>query len=128
MSVRVLVVDDEIEDLVHFGQILEAEGCPTLRLSTSNLEDERERIVGFAPQLAIVDSQFGDSDLEGLTVITKLQRIVPRIHVIVCSQFADDEAKRKWFERRYEDVPHVRGTLGKIPFPTARQILSYLEN
>ena len=128
MSVKVIVIDDEVEDLLHFGRILEAEGCPTLRLLTSDLEEERERIVGFAPQLAIIDSRFGDSELEGLTVITKLQKILPNIHVVVCSQLADDGSKRNWFERRYEDVPRVKGTMGKSPFPTARQILSYLEN
>ena len=127
MKVKVLVIDDEPEDLSHFGDVFDAYGCPTLRLSTFEVDEERENILAFGPELAIVDSRFGDSDLEGLTVITKLQKIVPRIHVIVCSQFADDPTKKRWFERRYQDVPHVRGTIGKTPFPTAQQILSFLE-
>jgi hypothetical protein len=124
---KVLVIDDEAEDLSRFGEVFDAYDCPTLRLSTFEVNEERDNILNFGPDLAVVDSSFGDNDLEGLTVITKLQKIVPRIHVIVCSKFADNPTKKRWFEKRYQDVPHVRGTIGKIPFPTAQQILSFLE-
>lgn len=128
MEAKILVIDDEPEDIIRFARTFRDHGCSVLSLSSPTLDEEQERIRAFGPQLAIIDSRFGNSELEGLAVITKLFRIVSLIPVVVCSELVDDRASRRWLESRYVDAPGVRGILGKKPFPTASQMLSYLES
>ena len=128
MMPNVLIVDDDPEHLRKFGESFRLQGCSILSIGDAAVEKRKAEILGFRPDLAIVDSRFEGNDLEGLSIIRRLQEMVPRVPIVVCSILADEgAARRRWFESKYREAPHVCGTLGKNPFPSAAELLAYIE-
>ena len=126
MFSKVLIFEDDEEHQRIFESMLTAKGCDTLMIGHARPAEESARILGFEPDLCIVDSRF-ESDIDGLDIIRFLQQNMPNVPIVVCSILLDDPAKRNWIISRYRDLPGVRGVFSKQPFPTVEDICSACE-
>ena len=123
MFSKVVVFEDSKEHQKLFESILAAKGCDTLTIDRAKPAEDSARILGFEPDLCIVDSEF-ESEIDGLDIIRFLQHNMPEVPIAVCSHLLDNPAKRNWILSRYRGLPGVRGVFGKKPFPTAEDIFS----
>ena len=120
---KVLVFEDVERDQAQFRTTLEGAGCSVRLINHAFPEREREAIVDFAPDLAIVDSRF-QTDIDGADIIRFLHVTLPDVPIVVCSMLFDDHTKRQSIYSHYKNAPGVRSLFPKSPFPTAEEILA----
>ncbi len=118
----ILVVDDENEMLLLTNEILKEYGFqPKMALGGARaiqlvLEE------GFHPELAIIDLMM--PEIDGLTTIRELKKILPNLKIIITSGLADEEAIRLAMADNVNDFIHkpslpteifrvVNGLIGK---------------
>ncbi len=83
MAREILIVDDEADIRMLITGILDDEGYETREASnsTETLEEIRRR----RPDLVVLDVWLQNSELDGIEVLTKLQRIDPDLPVVIIS-------------------------------------------
>lgn len=84
MFSKVVVFEDNKEHQKLFESMLAAKGCDTLMIDRAKPAEESTRILGFEPDLCIVDSEF-ESEIDGLDIIRFLQKNIPEVPIVVCS-------------------------------------------
>ena len=104
MISKVVVFEDNEQDQNKFREVLERVGCKVLVVGTHRADEHRANIMNFAPQAAVVDSQFV-SDVDGTDVIAFLRKHLPSIPIVVCSALYN--SKRDWLLQKYQDAPGV---------------------
>lgn len=90
---QVLVVDDESEILLLTGEVLKGYG---FRPKTAQGGARAIQLVseeGFRPDLAIVDLMM--PEIDGLTTIRELKKILPNLKIIITSGLANEETIRE---------------------------------
>ena len=130
---KIVIFEDEKEHQRKFQLTFEAIGCTPLFFDNPRPSRDNtiyERIATFSPQLAIVDSWFGDSRNAGFFIVSYLQEKFSDLPIIICSQlfFREDKngTKARYNELyfQYKGLPGVHAVIGKNPFPAGEDILN----
>jgi DNA-binding NtrC family response regulator len=129
MISRVIIFDDEPDDLRGLKDEMAAIGCDVITIDHNNSKDvlKQKTTLDFKPQLAIVDSKF-EADIDGMGIVKDLNKTFPGIKIIICTILFDLPQKKKWIEDQYKDVKGVCAVIGKKEFPTGKQIVDLCSN
>lgn len=90
-TVRVLLIEDEDELRKLLGDALRQGGCEVHAVATGA---DAERLAGqaaFAPHVLVCDNRLSDTD--GITLLPKLRRKLPRVPVILISAYLDSDGQ-----------------------------------
>lgn len=123
MFSRVAIFEDTVRDQKALQSIFEAEGCKTLTIPHARPTDEKERILSFAPELCVIDSEF-TSEVDGIDIVQFCCENMPGIPLIVCTVLLNIPSRQDWINRRYENLPGVRAIFPKDPLPSFEEIRS----
>lgn len=121
-KLRVLIFDDQHEDVALFKGALEESGCEVRALDNARCDNLREILQDFLPDACIVDCYF-DFAIDGANIVAQLQRENATIPIVVCSKLLDTLQSRTSVVATYERLPGVRALIGKRPFPTGAELL-----
>jgi signal transduction histidine kinase len=89
--VRVLLIEDEDELRKLLGDALRSGGCEVRAVATGAEAEHLARQAVFAPQVLVCDNHLSDTD--GLTLLPKLRRTLPRVPVILISAYLDTDGQ-----------------------------------
>ncbi len=86
-SIRILLVDDDVDFVDSMSGILELEGYPVVSAHTSS--EAINRLESFNPDVALVDIRIGQEN--GLDLVEKLHKVMPDLTCVVVTAYSDTD-------------------------------------
>jgi CheY-like chemotaxis protein len=107
---KVLVVDDDLDQLLLRGMLLRQSGFETAE--ATDIESAMEMAAAYKPQLAVVDLRMPTEEL-GLSLIRKLKTLDPAIKLFVLTG-ADPDRFARHAERQLVEAVLRKGSSGQL--------------
>jgi signal transduction histidine kinase len=90
-ALRVLLIEDEDELRNLLGEALRHSGCEVQAVATGAEAEQLASQPAFAPHVLVCDNRLSDTD--GVTLLPKLRRKLPRVPVILISAYLDTDGQ-----------------------------------